>query len=359
MRIKKWEQFSMEAANEGILKGIGQWLSKKAEAFGKWIDNAKGAALVAGLKCMLPKWLFDLVAKEARGAVKESALLEEWTIDSLGKAGMPRPLSEEEISDMGDDEYSGWLEQFAGSVKFKADYSGKILGSGAHTAEQDQALVDLLRANGISASIEVVSESKPSLNNINAKIDAMRISPAAKRVLRVACVTLFFGLLFLKGTSGMAAGVDSHGDGPGDGKLAKAFKDIKGEIKGKVADVKGDIKGKVSDIKGDIKDRISDVKDDIKDRVLDIKDMVKGEKFDDIKKRFEEESKKGSRQYGVGESKSQSLSWQKAFHAATKGYMAKKDLSVISSGQVAIEHHTFQKDDGTYVTIALFQFEPR
>lgn len=78
--------------------------------------------------------------------------------------------------------------------------------------------------------------------------------------------------------------------------------------------------------------------------------------FDEIKKEFEEESKKGDIQYGVGKSKDQGFSWEEAYADAADRYMKKKGLSEFRNRLVQIKHHTFQNKDGSYVTIALFRF---
>lgn len=113
-------------------------------------------------------------------------------------------------------------------------------------------------------------------------------------------------------------------------------------------------------------DKLNQFKDDLKQTVSSVKDKTelknigsRNYSFAEIKKGFEEESKKGNVQYGVGESQDHGFSWEKAFADAADKYMQKKGLNTLEIGQVLIKQHTFQKQDGTYVTIALFKFENR
>jgi len=137
-------------------------------------------------------------------------------------------------------------------------------------------------------------------------------------------------------------------------------------FKDKISQLKTGASEKISQLKTDAGDKLAQFKDDLKQTASNIKDKSdlknigsRNDSFEDIKKEFEEESKKDDVQYGIGESQNHGFSWHVAFADATGRYVKKKGLNQLKKGQVEIKHHTFQKQDGTYVTIALFRFEPR
>jgi hypothetical protein len=156
----------------------------------------------------------------------------------------------------------------------------------------------------------------------------------------------------------IAAGVGLAASSLFGGKDAMAqdkFKDKIENLGDKMTQLKTGAGEKLSQFKDDLKQTVSNIKDK-----GDLKNIgSRNYSFDEIKKEFEEESKKDDVQYGIGESQDHAFSWEKAFHNASTTYMKKKGLNTLKIGQVEIKHHTFQKQDGTYVTIALFRFEER
>jgi len=154
--------------------------------------------------------------------------------------------------------------------------------------------------------------------------------------------------------------------GSKDAMAQDKFKDKIENLGDKLTKCKTGAGEKLSQLKTGAGEELAQLKDDLKQTVSSIKDKTelknigsRNYSFNEIKKEFEEESKKGDIQYGVGESQNHGFSWQIALNDAADRYMNKKGLNTLKIGQVEVKHHTFQKQDGTYVTIALFRFEPR
>ena len=144
------------------------------------------------------------------------------------------------------------------------------------------------------------------------------------------------------------------------------FKDKIENLGDKISQLKADAGEKIAQLKSDAGETLAQLKDELKQAAPNIKDKTelknigsRNYSFDDIKKEFEEESKKDDVQYGIGQSQDQGFSWHAAFADAAERYMKKKGLNQFKKGQVQIKNHKFQKQDGTYVTIALFRFESR
>jgi len=138
------------------------------------------------------------------------------------------------------------------------------------------------------------------------------------------------------------------------------------KFKDKISQLKTGAGETLAQLKTGAGEKLAQFKDDLKQTASNIKDKTelknigsRNYSFDDIKNEFEEESKKDDVQYGIGQSQNHGFSWDAAFADAAGRYMKKKGLNQFKKGQVQLKHHTFQKQDVTYVTIALFRFESR
>ena len=142
------------------------------------------------------------------------------------------------------------------------------------------------------------------------------------------------------------------------------FKDKIENLGDKLAGLKAGAGEKLSQIKAGAGEELANLKQAVVSSTsLKGKDELKNigstnYSFDEIKREFEEESKKGYIQYGVGQSRDQSFSWEKAYADAADRYVKKNGLSEFrdSPNRGSIKQYTFQNKDGAYVTIALFRF---
>jgi len=186
------------------------WIKEKFKKVGDYFNKLKGKALVTIASSIIPTDLLNYIKSQALVSSNESFIFEE--VKSIGGVFSEKTdiLSPEEIDSLTDEEYGQYLSKISSEIVFETDLKGNI-------SEDDKALYDLLTSNGIEVNLETIYKHEKSVDNIYRKIDNLKISPVAKKALRVACMVVLFGMMLFKGSSGYAAELpDTHGNGIGD-----------------------------------------------------------------------------------------------------------------------------------------------
>lgn len=114
----------------------------------------------------------------------------------------------------------------------------------------------------------------------------------------------------------------------------------------------GKIKDKIHQVDSMAREKISQLKGDIKQNQTQETNTLEA-----ITKKYDNMSKMDNNvAYGIGESSNQSFAGQIASQNALRNYMQKNNIKQASVSKQNLEHHTFQKQDGTYVVISIFNF---
>jgi hypothetical protein len=228
--IFKYEKFIIESNNDKLNEEIIGWIKKKAS---EWLDNMRDINTMSNkstsvkddelekLIQILPDDVIEVIKKEASllSNKNNESLFINLILEAMFDGILGNLPDDEEINKMSDEQYDEYLKTLSDDkyFKFYPDDDNNWLKGTSEFGEFQKYLL----SRGIEVNRDIVVDCKPSISNIQSKIDSLDISDSSKKVLKVAAITVFFMLISSKAYS-TAGHTDTHSMKPEKGDASHA-----------------------------------------------------------------------------------------------------------------------------------------
>ena len=217
--IFKYEKFIIESNNDKLNEEIIGWIKKKAS---EWLDNMRDIHTMSNkstsvvkdgelekLIQILPDDVIEVIKKEASllSNKNNESLFINLILEAMFDGILGNLPDDEEINKMSDEQYDEYLKTLSDDKYFKfnpGDDNNWLEGTSEFGEFQKYLL-----SRGIEVNRDIIVDCKPSVSNIQSKIDSLDISESSKKVLKVAAITVFFMLISSKAFS-TTGHIDTH-----------------------------------------------------------------------------------------------------------------------------------------------------
>ena len=255
-KISTYQQFNNERkinlesnqVNEEILS----WLKKKAK---NWLDNIRDInsgtpsqedkiKQIEELSKIIPTEILNTIKDEVKKLSKSNESLE-ILFEGMFDALTGELKADSDFIKMSDEEKDEYLRQISQDKYFKFYPEGEDWTDGNYEHSEFQ---EFLLDKGIDVNRDIQVSYKPSIKNIETKIDGLDMSDSSKKALKIASITVLLLLLSSKAFAGL--GDSSHGSdfgikaggygkigGDGDKKITQKDSEKKTDL-GKISTTK-------------------------------------------------------------------------------------------------------------------------